>query len=644
MARMSSVDYLTSHIAAGDGRSPAAGSPMTRYYAADGYPPGTWLGSGLAALGEGSLHAGDQVTEQQLRALFENGRDPVTAERIGNAAAVYPTRAERVERRTAALPAAMPEPLRLAAAQQISAEERDTPTRKAVAGFDLTFSVPKSVSALWAVGDHGLQVKLYDAHRAALTQTLGLIEKEALFTRTGAQGVARARTAGMVAAAFDHWDSRKGDPQLHTHVTVANRVQGPDGKWRTIDSKSLFRAAVAYSETYNLLLADEVTRRVGAGWEGRERGRGRRRAREIVGVPDGLLAVFSQRSADIEAAVDVAIDRYVERHGRRPNASALNRMRQHYTLDTRDRKKATSLAEAVASWSSRAQAILGQPPADWAASITNAPMHAVLLHADDIAGTDTAGMATQVVNEVSSRRSTWTRWNLTAEALRHMQQANWQFATADDAIAVRDRIVTAAEMLSVMLTAGELTPTPDAFRELDGTSRFARPQVFTSRQVLAAEDRLLAAAADQSGPTVNPERAAAIAALPLPGNGYRLSTEDQAPAAITIVTSGRIVDVLVGPAGTGKTTSMAGVRAMWEAEYGPGSVVGLAPSAKAAQVLASDLGIVTDNTAQWLAQQQLQPAARRADRDAGCASHRGPRHKPCRPADPPSTGRDPRAA
>ena len=98
MARMSSVEYLTSHIAVSDGQRPK-GSPMTRYYGADGYPPGTWLGSGLGALGEGTLHAGDQVTEQQLRALFENGRDPVTSEQIGNAAAVYLTRAERVERR-----------------------------------------------------------------------------------------------------------------------------------------------------------------------------------------------------------------------------------------------------------------------------------------------------------------------------------------------------------------------------------------------------------------------------------------------------------------------------------------------------------------------------------------------------------------
>ena len=82
--------------------------------------------------------------------------------------------------------------------------------------------------------------------------------------------------------------------------------------------------------------------------------------------------------------------------------------------------------------------------------------------------------------------------------------------------------------------------------------------------------------------------------------------------------------MLVGPAGTGKTTSMAGVRAMWEAEYGPGSVVGLAPSAKAAQVLAADLGIVTDNTAQWPPSNDLQPDRRAPDRHPDPAPGRRP--------------------
>ena len=80
------------------------------------------------------------------------------------------------------------------------------------------------------MGDHPLQEQLYLAHRAAVASTLGLLEAEAVFTRTGARGARRVRTNGMSAAAFDHWDSRKGDPQLHTHVTIANRVQGPDGE------------------------------------------------------------------------------------------------------------------------------------------------------------------------------------------------------------------------------------------------------------------------------------------------------------------------------------------------------------------------------------------------------------------------------
>ena len=92
---------------------------------------------------------------------------------------------------------------------------------------------------------------------------------------------------------------------------------------------------------------------------------------------------------------------------------------------------------------------------------------------------------------------------------------------------------------------------------------------------------------------------AAVADANLPGRAYGLSL-DQAVAVEKIATSGRVLDVLVGPAGTGKSTTMAGLRAAWEAEHGPGSVVGLAPSAAAAEVLAQELGIATENTAKWL--------------------------------------------
>ena len=608
LSRMASVDYLIDHVAAGDGRAAdGTASPLTRYYTAQGYPPGTWLGSGMTALGAAD-RAGSEVTEAQLRELFEGARNPFTGEQLGRPPAKYPTRQERINRRVGKLPDTLTADARAALIEKITAEEKETKTRTAVAGFDLTFSVPKSVSALWALAPAPVQEQLYLAHRAALAATLELIEGEAVFTRLGHNGVRRVRTAGLVAAAFDHWDSRKGDPQLHTHITVANRVQGPDGRWRTLDSATLHQAAVAYSETYDLLLADEITRRTGLTWEHRERqaGSNRRAARELTHVPDVLIAAYSQRSADIEAAVDTAIGRIVLRTGRRPDVNAINRIRQHLTLATRDRKHAPNLAASVHQWRATAEQVLDRDPTDWATTVTTTGQAGLLISPAYLDDVETEAIALGVVDAVATARPTWTRWNLTAETMRQLAARGLQFATPADAIQVRDRVVAAAQRLSVTLTPPELAPTPDALRDADGGSPFTPPEVFTSTAVLAAEDQLLRLGQDRSGPAVDPDRARRVAGQDLPGRHHALAAEDQRPAAVQIVTSGLVVDVLVGPAGTGKTTTMAGVRAIWEAEYGPGSVVGLAPSAMAAQVLAADLGIVTDNTAQWIAQQHQQ--------------------------------------
>ena len=93
---MASVDYLVGHVAAGDGRGPSAGSPLTRYYTAEGYPPGTWLGTGLTALGAAE-RAGAEVTEEQLRALFEDARSPFDGAPLGRPPVKYPTRQERID-------------------------------------------------------------------------------------------------------------------------------------------------------------------------------------------------------------------------------------------------------------------------------------------------------------------------------------------------------------------------------------------------------------------------------------------------------------------------------------------------------------------------------------------------------------------
>ena len=149
---------------------------------------------------------------------------------------------------------------------------------------------------------------------------------------------------------------------------------------------------------------------------------------------------------------------------------------------------------------------------------------------------------------------------------------------------------------------------PRRYQRADGSSRL-RPEsrvAYTTQALLDAEARLLEAGRDSTGPSVPVATVAAVADANLPGRGYGLSL-DQAVAVEKVATSGRVLDVLVGPAGTGKSTTMAGLRAAWEAEHGPGSVVGLAPSAAAAEVLAQELGIATENTAKWLTEWRRTP-------------------------------------
>jgi conjugative relaxase-like TrwC/TraI family protein len=81
----------------------------------------------------------------------------------------------------------------------------------------------KSVSTLWAVAEPAVAAAIERAHHAAVQDALRFIEKHALFTRTGPQGIRQVNVRGLVAAAFTHRDSRAGDPDLHTHIAVASR-------------------------------------------------------------------------------------------------------------------------------------------------------------------------------------------------------------------------------------------------------------------------------------------------------------------------------------------------------------------------------------------------------------------------------------
>jgi conjugative relaxase-like TrwC/TraI family protein len=98
-------------------------------------------------------------------------------------------------------------------------------------GLDLTFSPPKSVCLLFALCDGETASVVRRAHDAAVAQARGYLEREAGEVRRGKDGVDRLPGGGFVAAAFRHRTSRAGDPQLHSHVLVANMTRGADGRW-----------------------------------------------------------------------------------------------------------------------------------------------------------------------------------------------------------------------------------------------------------------------------------------------------------------------------------------------------------------------------------------------------------------------------
>src|SRR5215208_5097755 len=176
------------------------------YYAGEGEAAGVWMGTGAAWLGL----AGD-VGEEGLARLLE-GRDPTSGLRLRQARSSSP-----------------------------------------VAGFDLTFRAPKSVSVLFGIPEPDIANRVILAHEQAVGQAIGYLERDACWTRRGRAGAIRLPGRGFVAAAFRHRSSRAGDPLLHTHVVVANATQGADGRWTALDGRELYRHAKTAGFLYSPL-------------------------------------------------------------------------------------------------------------------------------------------------------------------------------------------------------------------------------------------------------------------------------------------------------------------------------------------------------------------------------------------------------
>jgi conjugative relaxase-like TrwC/TraI family protein len=315
------------------------------------------------------VDAGTVVTEEHLFRMLGMVADPITGEPLGRQPnRLPPPLAERVAARVAALPSDLSPDQRARAIAQIEMSEKakESRTRRPVAGFDLTFSVPKSISAAWALADEATKAVIYRCHQEALRRTIAYAEAEAFHSRSGNNGVVEEDIVGVVAACFDHWDSRAGDPQLHTHVVVSNRApSASDGKWRTLDSKGLFKQVVTLSEMHQGILQDLLAGSLGWGFDPRQRRHSTVPKYEVSGVGDQLLAEFSQRSVQIEEAKNSLVARFVTDHGRPPTTVEVTRLRQQATLATRPDKAHRSLAELTRQWRQRATGYVGDDPIAW---------------------------------------------------------------------------------------------------------------------------------------------------------------------------------------------------------------------------------------------------------------------------------------
>ena len=336
-------------------------------------------------------------------------------------------------------------------AGQIAKDSR--PRTQTVAGYDLTFSPVKSVSTLWAVADPTVAAVIERAHQAAVQGCVG-VHREACAVHPDRATRDPAGQRPRSGRDRVHPSGQPGrDPDLHTHVAVANKVQTLDGRWLSIDGRVLFKANVAASETYNTALEQHLRDTLGVRFAERPgTDPAKRPIREIVGVDPRLNQRWSTRRAHIEARRGELAIQFQNDHGRPPTPVEALHLAQQATLETRDAKhEPRSLAEQRTTWLGEAAAVLGgaeavasmvqtalAPPAETA---TIADSHWVAQTADHI------------LTVMEASRSTWQMWHVRAEAQRQVRTIDMP---AEHATALVDLLVDEVlDRRSVALAAPE---------------------------------------------------------------------------------------------------------------------------------------------------------------------------------------------
>lgn len=598
------VDYLLHGCGCAEhehGQKAELGGAGYMLAGAEKEPPGIWYGTGLEELL--GIEAGAVATEEQVRAVLGRLEHPTAVDEKGEPVSLgrRPFRFKSREEREAAALAAEPDATEDRQAE-IRAKVRAS-ERKAVAYYDLTFSPAKSVSVYWAsllaAGRTAEAENVVAAHNAGVAAAMAYVEREAAYVRSGYHGkTASGRSVGMYEKAnglawirWNHSTSRDQQPQLHAHTTVVNRATtSSDRVVRALDGKG-FRpikqgADAIYRATYEQLLPQTNT----VAFVTRPDGK----AREIMGYGQRLLAKASSRRKEITAKVDDAVAAFAAAHQRAPSPAERKMIDRIAWRETRSPKNyVISPREQLRRW---ARPLRRELDKALVVAEAGAAKTARVGHPDQqgYAGRSREQVVRDAIGVVQQRYSTWEVGNLVDAIADELKRTP---AVAEPAVELADEVLRNGAVYGVVgLTAPDPGPVPEALQREDGKSRYrpAHQEWWTTTGQLGVEAAIVARARETGAPAV----AGPVLKLARIEAERAGLSPDQRDAVAGILGSGRRGDVLIGPAGAGKSRAVATLAAVWEAHLG-GRVLGVATSQIAADVLAED-GLTALNTRVFL--------------------------------------------
>jgi len=608
------VGYLTGPVAGG----------REGYYTgavAAGEPAGLWYGAGAEDLG-----LAGEVNAELMEAVYTqllDPRDPAAHNRAtwGEAAALAAGhRSYRsAEQVYAALlennPGAGPE----RRAELRAQAERSA--RQAVSFIDATFSAPKSVTVMGVAferaandartaGDEAAaaawtahQRAVEDAVLAGARASLDYLQEHAGYSRVGHHGGGAGRWIDahrFVVAQFLQHDSRDRDPQLHVHQAILNRVLCADGIWRTLDSRAIHTLRAAAAAIGERVMEAHLTGSLGVEFATRPDGR----AREVLGITQAVLDLFSSRRRAVTAKTADLLAEFRQRYAREPSAAERFHLCQQATLATRAGKShdGETRAEQLDRWTTQCANAVAGGLAQVARDVLDRAQHArpaTTWSPRDVISRALAGVA--------DTKQAWTRSAL-LRAISDALPGNLRL-TPDEIQPLLDGLTDTALTEAVPVSAvADTTHLPAAGLLDNGQSAHTAPgaQLWTTTGVLSAEHALRAAAVTRGAPTLSAAEADAVVTR-FADSGRELGA-DQAATLRGVLTSGAYLEVLSAAAGTGKSFTIAALAQAWTEVQGR-RVVGLAPSQVAAGVLAED-GVTATNTAVWLGAQHRLNTAR----------------------------------